>query len=469
MNFWIGVSALQASQFAINNVSQNLANASTEGYHRQEVGFQTGPAQIIRGQYVGMGVEISDVRRIRDQILESSYTNSISDLSNIEQQLTIESQIESFFLPGDGSIHNALTGFFDELSRLSANPGENVLRRSVVNQGVNLAQRIQTVSSGLVDLQQSVGRQLELEVDAVNKDLESLVEIQNRIRTSPQGQTPNHLLDQRDRLVNSLAERINIQRYELSQNTLGLSIAGSSLSIGLTPVKLETFTNADGETAIKIEGGDREIKFAGGKVAALLELENHTLGDYQSKIDEFASQLIRQVNQAHAVGLGLNGSFTIQHSSLAVADAAAPLESAGTSFSIEPGEFHLSITAPDNERRTFSISIDPATESLDDIAAKISALPNVQAVVDPNTGKFAIIAASGYKFDFTGELDTIPDLSGFTGTSIPRIDGAYLGDTNQQLTVRGGVRHDRKNSRLESRSSRRQWQRDRGIEYRGRL
>ncbi len=436
MNFWIGVSALRASQFAINNVSQNLANASTEGYHRQEVGFQTGPPQKLEGRFVGSGVEISDVRRYRDQIIESSFTNSISDLNGIGQQLSIESQIESFFLPGNGSIQNAMTGFFDELSRLSANPAENVLRRSVVTQGVNLAQRIQNVSSGLIDLEQNVGRQIELEVDAVNREIKSLVDLQNRIRATPPNQTNNELLDQRDQLINSIAERIDIQRHEFSQNSLGLSIAGNSLGIGMAPIQLETFATDNGEIAIKIENGDRAIKFAGGKISALMELKNQTLGEFQDKIDQFAGQLISQVNQAHAVGLGLNGPYTIQRSSLSVSDSTAPLNGAGTAFPVEAGEFHLSIHAPDGERRTFAINVDPATDSLDDVVAKISALDHVQAVVDPNTGQFAIVAATGYKFDFTGELETVPDLTSFSGTTNPRISGTYVGQTNQRLTVR---------------------------------
>lgn len=435
MNFWIGVSAMQASQFAINHVSQNLANANTEGYHRQEVGFRTGHAQNVRGKFVGIGVEVSGVRRIRDQIIESSYTNSISDLHAIDQRLSIETQIESFFLPGEGSVQNAITGFFDELSRLSANPGENVLRRSVVSQGVNLAQRIQQVSSGLVDLDQSVGRQLETEIDAVNREVKELVDIQNRILSNPHEQDPNNLLDQRDQLINSLAERIDVQRYELSGNTLGLSVAGSSLSVGVSPFQLESYTKENGDTAIKIVDGDREIKFAGGKIASLIELKNETIGQYQGKIDELATQLIQQVNQAHAVGLGMNGSFTIQRSTLAVEDITAPLESAGTAFPIDAGEFHLTITTPANERRTFSVSVDPATESLQDIAAKISALDDIQAVIDPATGKFAIIPSVGFKFDFTGELESIPGLDSFSGSTVPRISGTYQGDENQQLTV----------------------------------
>ena len=134
MSLWIGFSALQASQFAINNVSQNLANASTEGYHRQEVGLQTSQSQIIGGQIVGRGVEVSHVSRLRDQIVESGLTNSIGDLEAVNQQLNIESTIESILAPGERSIQTVLTGLFDSLARLSANPSENALRDSALNQ-----------------------------------------------------------------------------------------------------------------------------------------------------------------------------------------------------------------------------------------------------------------------------------------------------------------------------------------------
>ena len=104
MNFNIGLAALRASQFAIDTVSQNLANANTVGYHRQRVG--TIPELPCRNmwedRFIGSGVEIGSVDRFRNQIVESSLTISISDLSNVTQRLSIESQIEGLFQIGDG-------------------------------------------------------------------------------------------------------------------------------------------------------------------------------------------------------------------------------------------------------------------------------------------------------------------------------------------------------------------------------
>jgi flagellar hook-associated protein 1 FlgK len=46
-----------------------------------------------------------------------------------------------------------------------------------------------------------------------------------------------------------------------------------------------------------------------------------------------------------------------------------------------------------------------------------------------------MIAQPGYAFDFTGRLETTPDLSGVAGTSTPTISGTYLGNVNDTYTV----------------------------------
>lgn len=436
MNLWIGLSALRSSQFAINNVSHNLANASTEGYHRQEVGFQTNEPQYIRNQFIGNGVEISGVRRSRDQIIERAFTNSIADLSNLDQRLRIESQIESILLPGDGSIQNALTGMFDELSRLSANPGEMTLRNSVANQAANFSSRVRTASNELVELKESVSSQIELEVSALNQDIENLVDLQNRIRSSVTPTAANDLLDQRDQLVNSIAERVDVQRFEAVQQQLGLGIAGSSISIGAAPIRFETVHSESGEISIHVEGNDRETVFLSGKITALTEAHNRLIDDYRSKLDEFAASVIQAVDQAHSAGVGLDGPFSLLRGHRAVTDGSLPLNDAGLPFPVENGQLFISVIAPDGQRRTESIEIDPAVDSLDDVASRISALDNIQAVVNGSTGQFSIIAEPGYHFDFTGSLESSPALTNFTGTSVPSLQGRYFGDANQALSLR---------------------------------
>ena len=245
---------------------------------------------------------------------------------------------------------------------------------------------------------------------------------------------PNDLLDKRDRLVNRIAERVDVQRFEFVQNNMGLGLAGSSVNIGMTPVRFETVTDASGNIQVQLEGGDRPVEFAGGRIAALLDVHNNVIERFSGQIDTFAAELISQMDQLHAVGVGIDGSFKTLHGTRAVSDVDLPLDESAV-FPVEAGELFVTITSPSGERQTTGITIDPATDSLRDVATKITTISNVQAVVDSNTGKMSVIAQPGYQFDFTGRLETTPDLAAVTGTSIPGLSGNYTGEENQAYTI----------------------------------
>ena len=451
MDFGIGLSAIRASQYAIDSVSHNVANAGTEGYHRQEVIFQSTYSTETTSRFNGNGVEIGELRRYRDLIAESAFTTATSDLSRVDQSLQIESQLELLFTPGDGSIQSALGGLFDDFSRLSANPGESTLRDSVLNEAGNLANRVQQASEQVVTMRESVNQQLLLEVDTLNLEIEELVEIQNRITSDVSGTSTNNLLDRRDQLVNTIAERIDVQRFEQVRGQLGLSMAGSSVSVGTVAFRFEAVADESGALQIQLENGNRAANVSGGRIAALVDASNDLLETYSGKLDEFAEQLIQNFNDLQASGIGTNGSFDILYGESAVSDVDLPL-SESAAFAIQAGELFVSVTSPTGERQTSGISISPTTDSLVDVANKISGIDNVQALVNSDTGKLTIVAVPGYEFDFTGRLETTPDLSNFTGTSTPSVSGNFTGTGNQTYTVTavsGGVVGKTENLRLQ--------------------
>ena len=212
-------------------------------------------------------------------------------------------------------------------------------------------------------------------------------------------------------------------------------MAGSSISLGIAPIEFETAYNNDGTVAIKVKGSDREVKFGSGSILALAEVHNKTLDEFKAKLDEFARDFIRNVDQAHAKGVGISGPYNVLRSTRAVDSSTKSLNNAGIAFPVQKGQLYFSVTNPQGEKRTYSVDIDPATDSLKDVASKISSVGNLQAVVDDKNGSLSIIAQPGYRFDFSGNLETTPGLGSFTGSSLPRISGAYEGDLNRELSV----------------------------------
>lgn len=434
MNFNVGLTALRTSQFAIQNVSHNLANVETEGYHRQRVDLHT-VRDLVNSSDPGRGVAISGISRYRSFLTEAALTGSIADSERIGQSLQIETRIERLLAPGEGSAQDALAQMFDEFTRLSANPEESSLRESILTQGTLLSNELRDIANEFIGLQAEIQQQLDLEIDGLNEDLASLNEIQARIRINRNTLSRNNDLDERDRIINRIAERIDIERFEYVQDQLGASIAGSSIAIDDGGVELESIFEEDGQLALQIKGSEgRGIVPNGGRIAALLDAHNTLVTNYESEINNFATELIQAFDQAHAVGVGPSGGFGRIQSTRIGTSVTDPLNTA-FELPMQNGDLSIGVIDSNGNRTTTRIAIDPELDSLSDVANRITAIDNLNATVDPESGVLTISANNGYQFDFTGQVDTVPDLTSWNSTAIPSVQGIFTGNVNEEYTL----------------------------------
>ena len=96
MNFSIGLSGLQVAQRAIEIVGTNIANASTEGYHRQELILSSTALGQARDIPIG-GAEVREYRRAADYLLESQIRDYHPQYEQIAQELTTLETLQGAF------------------------------------------------------------------------------------------------------------------------------------------------------------------------------------------------------------------------------------------------------------------------------------------------------------------------------------------------------------------------------------
>lgn len=433
--FGTALSGLISSQYAIDQTANNIANANTPGFHRREIQMVNRKEHYVSGRFIGGGSLIDIVSSVRNKTLETSLTQSIGDLAAIDNQLSYEQRVEFLFSNRPGSLTERFSGLFGEIAKLSTDPQQASQRSAVLSTGQAMANQFKHISEQLSDMRVQTRQELEQEVDDLNQKLSDLADLQLRIQDRVGKQPPNDLIDERDRLINEIAEHVDITRNEFVQDGFGLSLAGGSLSLGDIAPTIEVTTGADGKLQLQIGSQGRPLTPRSGRLTALLETHNNTIPEYENRMRALAGDIIRNFNQVHSQGIGSAGPFTLLTASNRVTDSTIPLENAGLPFEFETGDLYVTVTNSSGERRVSKITIDPATQSLDDFAAALNAVPNLQGVVDPNTGELRILSDPGFKFDFTGRLETIPDLSSFTGTSVPRLSGEYTGTENEGLQV----------------------------------
>jgi len=213
-------------------------------------------------------------------------------------------------------------------------------------------------------------------------------------------------------------------------------VIGGVFLLDSKPVELNVLKNEFGELEVWKAGCVKPVVIGGGKLGGLLSAFNELGGiaDLRAKLDEFAKSFMAEFDTAHAFGVGIDGSFDRLRSSRPVSDTSVPLSQADTVLPVQAGNLFISVTDNASGDSTLSqINIDPATQSLADIAAAISTVGNLNAVVD-SAGGMTITAQAGYSFDFTGNLQTRPDPALITGDTEPQIFGAYEGTTNDDFT-----------------------------------
>jgi|GEM_PF-895407 len=157
---------IRAHQHSLDITGHNLANASTPGYSRQEgVLKATDPysnitldSTVTPGQF-GTGVEIDNIRRIRDEYLDYQVRRSITDTAFWGDQISVMQRAEaSFAEPATDGIGQRIVDFFKTWMDLNNSPQDPGVKAAVVQLGDELASLMSYTYNQLTDIEKSVER-----------------------------------------------------------------------------------------------------------------------------------------------------------------------------------------------------------------------------------------------------------------------------------------------------------------------
>ncbi|MCA9028478.1 MAG: flagellar hook-associated protein FlgK [Planctomycetaceae bacterium] len=430
------LSALRVSQRALQTIGNNIANASTPGYHRQRIELADRRPVILGGLSIGQGVDVSRIQRLRNDALERTLLRTTSDTGRLSASLETLRQVESLFTPGTGTLHASLQDFFNQWELLAAQPQEGVRRQEVLQSAVAVADGINSLSGSLTQLKFGLKEEIDAAVDEVNRLSESAAGLNREIQLAEaRGVTPNDLYDQRDRVVTQLAELIGADLIDAGA-TQGIRLAGGESVITTRAQSLRTAVGPNGYIELLVGEGTEPVSLSDGRLAGLIEGYNGIVPDFESHLDHLTTNFVAAVNTIHASGLGATGDLTIIGSTRSILPTNVPLKDAETDFPIEAGELSIGLTnTTTGERTLHRVPIDPSVDSLEDLASALDGLDGLAAQVDTQSGRLAISAESGWTFDLTGGLPSHAAVDTATGTSLPEVSGQYLGDVNDEWTL----------------------------------
>jgi flagellar hook-associated protein 1 FlgK len=311
-----GKRALLTSQAVLRTVGQNIANVNTPGFRRQRVMIAASRPEVIAQGVLGTGVEVTDIRHARDLFLgqqEREATKSLGQWSYKEKAL---SELEAIFNePQDNSMSQILTEFWDSWSELATNSDSLSNRKAVVASANRLTTEFRQLSKKMTDLRNSADAEVETIVADVNKMTGEIARLNQQIsQLELGGESANDLRDERDTIIQNLAELIDVRTIDKPDGTASVLMGGMTIVDGPQAMAIATKSDRNASlvtSSLVWAGTDIRLTNLGGKLAGLIETRDDLVPSQLSDLDNLARTIVTQVNALHRSGYGMDGTTNV--------------------------------------------------------------------------------------------------------------------------------------------------------------
>ncbi len=423
--FEIARSALTTTQLQLTVAGHNVANVDTPGYSRQQAILTERPPLNGQPGMIGTGVQATQVQRIVDQFINRQLTDVEQNLGNLNVASNQLAQLQQMFDSTSGQDINAqLNNVFAGMQDVASNPADTTARSVLVQRALLLTGSLNQASSDLAAQRINLNQQVQQTVLEINTYAGQIADLNDKIVSAEvTGQNANDLRDQRDLVINKLAQDVDISTIGSQDGSVSVFVArGQVLVQGNTTRQLATVPNLDNDGLLDVgynTGGTRALSISSlitnGRLKGLLDLRDATIPATQQSFDRLTATLVNEVNQIHQQGYGLDGSTG--------RDFFTPLSVTARASAVNQGSAGVSgsaVTA--NSLLTFH-----------DYQIRFTS-PTTYSIVDQTTG-------SGIRGNYTGTAITPPTadtpvsvITGANDTLTLTVDGT----TSGTITLGGG-------------------------------
>lgn len=423
---------LQAMQVGLHVVGNNIANANTPGFIREEVVFAPAPVQRKGDLILGLGVTVEGIVQKADRFIQERLRNAASDRTNAEVQEKAYADLEAVLGElSNTDLSTAFTNFFSAIDNvLTADSLPN--RNLAVLQGRSLARDF----NGLYTRGEDLHERFNTRVGAISSNINELSEEIRQLNLQIagieggglSGSEAGGLRTQRSNAIAALAELVDVRVNEQPSGAVTVSVGGEFLVVD--GIRREVQTNngkTDGLNTATIEFSDLNspLQIAGGELQGLYTARDEIVGGFLQDINALAKTLAFEFNKLYSQGQGTVGFETVT-STNAVVDVNAPLDEAGLEFTPVNGAFDIIVRNTNtNTPETHTIRVDlnglDDDTSLADLTASIEAIPGLTASISA-TGNLSIQSDTvdtdfAFSGDSSGVLAALGINTFFTGST----------------------------------------------------
>ncbi len=355
----LGIRAMAANYAALQTTGHNIANANVEGYSRQSAVMSTSKGQFTGAGFFGKGVDVASVTRSHNEFLTRESANAGSLAAMDEARLLSLQRLEQVFQPGEAGLGHAASELFNAMVDLSSRPADLATRQVALARANDLAMRFSEAGSALDQTQATVTADLKATVAEVNQLSAAIAKANDQVAAlRGAGHPANDVLDERDRLIAQLSEKVLVSRIESADGSVAIFIGGGQrLVLGGEATQMRVVPSdvdpSRSALAMRDGGVNRVIDdkvFGGGSLSGLLRFQNQDLVAARGLVGQLAAAVGMAFNDQQVRGLNLQppaGSVPSQPMfALGPSQALAQAGNARDASGLPIGSVTLTVTEP---------------------------------------------------------------------------------------------------------------------------
>lgn len=286
-------------------VSQNVANALTDGYARRQVNLSP---QSVGG--TGAGVKVDGVTRNVNMVVLTDRRLADAETGNAGMKAEFYQRIEQTIgTPDDsGSLSGRLAALESALIEAASRPDSETRLQTVVTSATNLTDKIGAISGEIQQARTDADQGIAQQVAALNDYLAGIDRLNAEILAArSSGRDANGLMDERQRLVDRISTIVPVREVPRQNDQIALFTTGGAIlyegnpaQIGFTPSGVITADMQYGGggvlSGLTINGfpvspADSGV-MGGGTLGALFAVRDEIAPEAQAQLDAFSRDLV---------------------------------------------------------------------------------------------------------------------------------------------------------------------------------
>lgn len=300
-------SGLSVFSEQIGLVARNIGNASDPNAARKLARVMTAS----NGDVLFAGVDRAEDRALRDAMLEATSTAS-TERVKVDAAKALQETIGG--PDGEGSPSALIGELGRSLQVLAAQPSQASAANTAIATARSLANALNEGASAIQDLRQRADDEIAQAVDSLNGMLGQLEALDQRIVTGTRaGRDITDDLDQRDKLLGQIAEKVGIRVVPKDMNSVAV-YTDSGITLFDTKAREVTFNRtpiAPGQPGgtvsidgVPATGSGGSMVVRSGQIVGLIAVRDGMGMAYEAQFDEIARGLVEAFSESDQTSSG---------------------------------------------------------------------------------------------------------------------------------------------------------------------